>query len=68
MLKEDDFLGFSQSNFYNLKIQFADINRDTKIDLVFTGTSFQTGLTQLYYIPNQGSSQVDFSNPTVQCP
>ena len=29
-------------------------------------TSFQTGLTQLYFIPNQGSSGVDFSNQSVQ--
>jgi len=65
-LIEDDFLNLSQLFYYNLKIQFADINRDAKIDLVFTASSFQTGLTQLYFIPNQASIGVDFSNQSVE--
>jgi len=65
-LLEEDFLNFSQRFYYNLKIQFADINRDAKMDLVFTATSFQSGKTQLNFIPNQSNIGVDFSNQSVQ--
>ena len=65
-LEDSDIWGFSQFFFYNLKIQFTDINRDTKIDLVFTATSFQSGLTKLYYILNDGNTSTDFSNQPVQ--
>lgn len=51
-LRNKDYLGFSLSNQYNLKIQFADINGDGNMDLVYTSTSFQNGLTQLYYLPD----------------
>lgn len=65
-LVHNDYAGFSQLNFYNLKIQIVDVNRDTKPDLVFTGTSLMTGLTQLYYIPNQSSSGAVFTSDSVQ--
>lgn len=65
-LTDDDIWGLSQAYYYNLKIQFADVNRDTKIDLVFTATSFQAGSTKLYFVLNQGSSVIDFSNQSIQ--
>lgn len=65
-LADDDIWGLSQGYYYNLKIQFADINQDARIDLVFTATGYQTGLTNLYYVLNQGSSFLDFSNQSVQ--
>ena len=65
-LSNDDMWAFSLATFYNLKIQFADINGDSKIDLVFTGTSFNTGETALYYLPNKGTTFLDFSDQTVQ--
>jgi len=49
-LATKDYLGFSLTNFYNLKIQFADITSDNKIDLIFTAGSFQTGTTKIYYL------------------
>jgi hypothetical protein len=55
-----DAFGFSEATFYNLKIQFVDINHDAKTDLVFTATDFLTGQTRLYYIPNKSSSVIDF--------
>ena len=65
-LTENDAFGFSTSTFYNLKIQFADLNHDAKIDLVFTATDFLTGQTKLYYLPNKSSSTLDFSGQSVQ--
>jgi len=50
---EDNYLDFTTLDLFNLKIQFTDINRDSKIDLAFTATSFRDGSTRLYYIPNQ---------------
>lgn len=67
--KVDDFVGLSAANFRNLKIQFGDINSDGKTDLIFTATTFQSGLTGLYYIANKNFTTYDFSNqPVVQVP
>jgi hypothetical protein len=60
-LVDDDFLGFSQTTFYNLKIQFADMNGDHTRDLVFTATSFDNGFTRLYYFANRSETKMDFS-------
>jgi len=65
-LTENDAFGFSASTLYNLKIQFADLNHDAKIDLVFTATDFLTGQTKLYYLPNKSSSTLDFSGQSVE--
>jgi hypothetical protein len=65
-LADEDVWEFSFSSFYNLKIQFADINSDSKIDLVFTATAFNTGLTSLFYLPNKGTTSIDFGNQTIQ--
>ncbi len=62
----DDVLGFSKLSFYNLKMQFADINHDAKIDLVFTATNFQDGVTRLYFLPNQSNTVLDFSEQAIQ--
>jgi hypothetical protein len=58
-LINSDYLFFSFANFYNLKIQFADINVDGMVDLVFTGTS-RNGITSLYYFPNQSTKGLLF--------
>lgn len=55
----DDFLSLSSRGHVNIKPKFADMNGDTKQDLVFTA---QTGtVTQLYYILNTGTTAADFS-------
>lgn len=64
--KNNDIWGLSQLSLYNMKIQFSDINRDGKTDLAFTATSYETGLTKLYYVFNKGSSSVDFGGQVVQ--
>ena len=65
-LANDDIFGFSNSSFYNLKIQFADIDHDSKIDLVFTASNFQNGATHLYYFANQTNTGIDFSQAPIQ--
>lgn len=55
----DDYRALSALDHVNIKPKFADMNGDTKADLVFTA---QTGsVTQLYYILNTGTSVADFS-------
>ncbi|MFZ6010294.1 MAG: T9SS type A sorting domain-containing protein [Bacteroidota bacterium] len=60
-LLSDDYLNFSFNQFYNMKIQIADINSDSKPDLVFTAANFQTGLTDIYYIANKAADHFDLS-------
>ena len=65
-LANEDYFGFSNSRFYNLKMQFADINSDQKTDLVFTATNFDNYFTNLYYLPNKSTSILDFSSAEIQ--
>ncbi len=65
-LADDDFLGFSLSNYYNLRIKIIDFNADDKQDLVFTATSTQTAATGLYYMANKSSTTLDFSGQNIQ--
>lgn len=60
VLQTEDYLGFSGLNLYNIRMQWADITGDGNIDLVFTGTSFQTGLTTLYFVENNSSGAFNF--------
>jgi hypothetical protein len=61
-----DAFDFSARTFYNLKIQFADINQDAKRDLIFTATNFMNGQTKLYFISNKSNTGLDFSGQSVQ--
>ena len=65
-LVQKDAFGFSALTFYNLKVQFADLNNDSKSDLVFTGTNFLNGQTRLHYIPNKAAVGFDFSGLSVE--
>jgi hypothetical protein len=66
-LLTEDYLNFSFGNFYNMKLQFADIDADNTRDLVFTATDFNSGATLLYCIPNKSKTAHDFSGqPFVQ--
>lgn len=62
----NDYLNFSFTGFYNVKIQFADINHDATQDLVFTGTNPQSGVTSLHYIPNRSSNYLNFSGQAIE--
>jgi hypothetical protein len=54
-----DYLNFSQTNFYNLKIQLADADHNNTDDLVFTATDFATSSTKLYYYANKSGGSLD---------
>ncbi len=60
-LRDDDFGFLRFGNFYNLKPQFADMNGDSRTDLVFTATDLQRGFTSLYYLPNMAESGIQVS-------
>ena len=65
-LVNEDMWGFSQLPFYNLKIQFADITNDGRQDLVFTATHLQSGITRLYFVPNNGSGVINVAGQVEQ--
>jgi hypothetical protein len=65
-LIETDLWGFSQLPFYNLKLQFADITGDSKLDVVFTATNTQTFVTKLYYVQGTGNGVINVSGQQVQ--
>jgi hypothetical protein len=59
-----DFHGIGSYNLINIKPTFADMNGDTKIDLVFTASG-QFGNSQLFYFPNNNGIGVNFSQEIV---
>jgi hypothetical protein len=61
-----DFINFSFANFYNTKIQFADLNGDATLDFVLTGTSQQNGTTSLFFVPNISTNGLNFSGQSLQ--
>lgn len=65
-LVDDDYLGFSDSRFFNVKIQFADINSDQTRDLIFSATQFENNETHLYFLNNQSQSSLNFNGSSVQ--
>jgi hypothetical protein len=65
-LLTDDYFNLSASQLYNLKLQFADVNQDNTVDLLFTATGIQTGRTQLFYASNQSRAGLDFGGQSLQ--
>ena len=65
-LVSDDYLGFSTSRLYNVKIHVTDINRDQTNDLVFSATHFDTGVTRIYFLNNNSQTSFDFNGTTLQ--
>lgn len=60
----DDYHDISLLSLVNFKPSFADLNGDSKIDLVFTASNQFGGGTELYYFPNNSSAGANFSqNP-----
>jgi hypothetical protein len=62
VFETNDYFGFSILNHYNIRMQWVDITGDGNIDLVFTATSFQSGLTSLYYLENKSSGSFSFDD------
>jgi len=61
-----DFINLSFADYYNVKIQFADINNDGTLDFAFTGSNQQNGVTTLLYIPNRSTNGLDFSGQSLE--
>jgi hypothetical protein len=60
VLETEDYLTFSGLELFNIKLQWVDITGDGNLDMVFTGTSFLTALTTLYYFENKSSGAFSF--------
>lgn len=56
-----DLYDLTNSNLYNFKPQFADINSDGTFDLILTASNPQNGGTGLLYIPNRSKTSLDIS-------
>ncbi len=59
--RTSDYLNFSLGRYYNLKMQFVDMDGDQTVDLVFTATSFDDQSTDLYYIANRSRNALDLN-------
>jgi uncharacterized protein YqkB len=59
-----DFIGLSFQNLVNVRPHFADINGDTKVDLIFTASTVQQlfqGQATIFYILNNNGIGLNFS-------
>ena len=61
----NDLYNLTNSNLYNFKPQFADIDSDGTIDFVLTASNPQNGATGLLYIPNKSKTSLDISGQTL---
>jgi len=52
----ENFVDFRSLGLSNVRIQFADLNSDGRLDLCFMGTDTR-GLTKLYYLPRRQSEE-----------
>lgn len=62
-LRDNNFLFFSFGTQYNLKIQFADVNADGKLDLAYSATQRNNGVTSLFYRPNTAERGLSLDDP-----
>jgi hypothetical protein len=58
----DNYQAIGGLRLYNLKPQFADVNADGTLDLVFLGTGLSTGKTNIYYLENKNSNGLLFTD------
>jgi hypothetical protein len=64
-LANSDMWEISQYFLYNLRIQLVDLNADAAIDLAFTATQFQSGMTRRFCKFNKSDRGLDFSGQTL---
>jgi hypothetical protein len=57
-----DYFGLSALFAYNFKPQVVDMDRDGHVDVAYTATSRQNGLTTLQYLRNTGESGISFTS------
>ncbi len=65
-LINEDFFSLSTLNQYNLKIQFADMNTDGKIDLAFSASNKRNGATEIYFLANSANDKLTITDPFVK--
>lgn len=62
----EDFFSLSILNQYNFKIQFADMNGDSKIDLAFSASNKRNGATEIYFLANSANDKLTITEPFVK--
>jgi hypothetical protein len=65
-LINEDFFFLSTLNQYNLKIQFADMNGDAKIDFVFSASAKRNDATQIYFLANSANDKLTITDAVVK--
>lgn len=65
-LINEDFFFLSTLNQYNLKIQFADMNGDAKIDFVFSASAKRNGATEIYFLANSANDKLTVTDAVVK--
>jgi FG-GAP-like repeat len=65
-LINEDFFQLSLLNIFNLKIQFADINRDAKPDLVFSYTLKRNRSVEMSFLANSSFDKFVVTDATVK--
>jgi hypothetical protein len=57
----EDYFGLSALNHYNFKPQAVDMNGDGKVDIAYTSTSLQSGITTLQYLRNDDEDGISYT-------
>jgi hypothetical protein len=57
-----DYFGLSALFAYNFKPQIVDMNGDGRVDVAYTATSRQNGVTSLQYLRNDAGSGISFTS------
>ncbi len=65
-LVTENFFQFSALNAYNMKIQFADMNRDAKPDLVLSYTSRNSRTVKMSYLANSSFDKFIVTDPVIK--
>lgn len=65
LINEDSFF-LSSINQYNFKIQFADMNGDSKIDLVLSATRKSNFITEIFYLANSSIDKLVITDPVLK--
>lgn len=66
-LVTEDYFSLSTLNYFNVKIQFADVNGDSKVDLAFTATTNRNSPTSaLFYLTNDSYNKFVVTDPAVK--
>ncbi len=65
-LKEKDYLNFSAQNLQFLKIAFADLNQDKKLDFIYAGFDAENRQMKFNFVFNEGEKKLLYNLEKVQ--